>query len=895
MKSFSLKMNHGKIRKIGWFIALYTIAFCIVALTLDRIFSAEGKTFVWSMDGMAQHVVALKYIRDYLITFFTTGSAPMVDYSLGQGFDVIGTLNYYGFGDPLTLLTVLFPESAIEIMYEFLIFFRMYLSGIFVAYLCKTLGKTNVSSVLPASLLYAFCNYALCGGLRHPLFFNGIMYLPLLIAGVEILIKKKKIGLLCISVALAFASNYYFMYMNTIMAAIYFFVRQFGSYRQNGIKNFFMSVGRVVISYLWGIGMAAVILFPAVYAFLNNARATTSLAAPDLFYSTGHYNILINSFFISYRTLNNWSVPGIGVLGMFAVAVLIASHKKSDRKLLAGFVIVLAMLCFPFVGKVMNGFSYATMRFSYAMALLLSVMLVYAIDNLREMKKYPIIIMSGIIVFMSVYLGYISTTSKKPSVFCMALILIVISLIIALLYYFFKNKRKTEWIIYGFTVIAVINLMFNCTTIFSSRYFDYCSSFYTRGKVLKNMKSDTVKLLQEIDDDTFYRTEREREIRNRSAFFGFYGDTFYYSIVPGKMTDLYSSVGLSNFHRPFVLESLEGRQGMMSLASVKYYADYEDKNAPYGFEKIKEKTVNGEKICLYENKNFLPLGVTYTSYMTRKQYDSLKLAQREQALLTSAVVDEDIKGIENNTEVKGITISKPEIREKEHVKIKNDKIKSKRGGKIKLKFKSGANSQTLLALDNVYANDKDKDAHSATFKGKRGRGKMRIRGKLTGSYFPKPGSVLNLGYSFEPQTSCKLKFWKKRKYQFDDLYVASVSMDEYENCIRNLKRNTLTDIKVGTNVITGKLKADRDEILQFSLPYSKGYSVYVDNRKVHTFSSSIGYMGVKVKEGNHDIKVKYASPGIIPGIMITLISCILFGTRGIIIMRGKSLKIKKRI
>lgn len=91
MKSFSLKMNHGKIRKIGWFIALYTIAFCIVAFTLDRIFSAEGKTFVWSMDGMAQHVVALKYIRDYLITFFTTGSAPMVDYSLGQGFDVIGT------------------------------------------------------------------------------------------------------------------------------------------------------------------------------------------------------------------------------------------------------------------------------------------------------------------------------------------------------------------------------------------------------------------------------------------------------------------------------------------------------------------------------------------------------------------------------------------------------------------------------------------------------------------------------------------------------------------------------------------------------------------------------------------------------------------------------------
>ena len=47
------------------------------------------------------------------------------------------------------------------------------------------------------------------------------MYLPLLIAGVEKIIKNKKIGTLAMVVAFAFASNYYFMYMSTIMAAIY--------------------------------------------------------------------------------------------------------------------------------------------------------------------------------------------------------------------------------------------------------------------------------------------------------------------------------------------------------------------------------------------------------------------------------------------------------------------------------------------------------------------------------------------------------------------------------------------------------------------------------------------------------------------------------------------------
>ena len=95
------------------------------------------------------------------------------------------------------------------------------------------------------------------------------MYLPLLIAGVEKIIKNKKIGTLAMVVAFAFASNYYFMYMSTIMAAIYFFVRQIGMYKSEGIKKFFVKIGKIILAYIWGIAMAAVILFPSVYAFLT--------------------------------------------------------------------------------------------------------------------------------------------------------------------------------------------------------------------------------------------------------------------------------------------------------------------------------------------------------------------------------------------------------------------------------------------------------------------------------------------------------------------------------------------------------------------------------------------------------------------------------------------------
>ena len=49
-------------------------------------------------------------------------------------------------------------------------------------------------------------------------------------------------------------------------------------------------------------------------------------------------------------------------------------------------------------------------------------------------------------------------------------------------------------------------------------------------------------------------------------------------------------------------------------------------------EKIKEETIDGKKVCLYENKNYLPLGVTYSSYMTRTDYDKLNPIERELAL-----------------------------------------------------------------------------------------------------------------------------------------------------------------------------------------------------------------------------------------------------------------------
>ena len=71
--------------------------------------------------------------------------------------------------------------------------------------------------------------------------------------------------------------------------------------------------------------------------------------------------------------MNMFTIPGIGILGVIAIVILLIFRKNSDKKILTLFAIMFIMLLFPMVGKVMNGFSYVTMRFSYGIALILSV------------------------------------------------------------------------------------------------------------------------------------------------------------------------------------------------------------------------------------------------------------------------------------------------------------------------------------------------------------------------------------------------------------------------------------------------------------------------------------------------------------------------------------------
>ena len=206
-------MQKNKKQKALCFLLLFSLSFAGIAFGTYFLFLRYGKSFIWNYDGIKQHYAALCYLGKYyreIVSGFLAGDfvLPMFDFSLGMGEDIITTLNFYGLGDPLTLLAALVPEQKTEYLYNFLVIFRIYLAGLSFAWFCREKGRSFNCTFIGA-LVYAFSGYVLHVAVKHPFFVIPMIFLPLVVVGVDRVLEKKKFTLLILVVFLTALNGFY--------------------------------------------------------------------------------------------------------------------------------------------------------------------------------------------------------------------------------------------------------------------------------------------------------------------------------------------------------------------------------------------------------------------------------------------------------------------------------------------------------------------------------------------------------------------------------------------------------------------------------------------------------------------------------------------------------------
>ncbi len=268
----------GRGQRLGGFLMVYTVLFLATfALAFSPFFFGQ-KSFIWYNDGHFQHYPTLVYVgrwlrRTVLGLLQGKGGPALFDLNLAMGGDVIATLNYYGFGNPLYLLSAFVPTHYTEVLFNFLLVLRFYLAGISFCALCAY-HKKPLSHAIIGALIYVFSGYALQSGFTHPYFIEPMIQLPLLLIGIDMIIRRKSPLPFIFGVLYSALCGFYFLYMMTLMLGFYTLVRFFGCYAKDRGKEFVCMAGRIIGAYCLGIGLSAPLFLPGIIGYLSSGRTS---------------------------------------------------------------------------------------------------------------------------------------------------------------------------------------------------------------------------------------------------------------------------------------------------------------------------------------------------------------------------------------------------------------------------------------------------------------------------------------------------------------------------------------------------------------------------------------------------------------------------------------------
>ena len=533
---------------------LYSTIFCIVIIIGYTPLYLNGKTIVWEIDGIGQYLATFLYIGRYIRNFFG-GSMPAYDLSIAFGENVVGSLNYYGFGDPVNLIAAFATNNNCHIIFGMTFFLRLYLAGLSMLHYFNTINLKNGAKIISV-IAYLFSGFTIFGCAYYIEWLSALILLPLMLAEAERFINGKKNYIkFSLTVCYGALCGFYFLYMVSLALALYCIVRIASIYGRLDINAIFNNCIKLLGVYLLGIGLSAPILFQALDAFLFSERNSRVL---DIITNFSSYIPSIKALTVfCFRTLapKNFGYNlGITILHWLATLYIfinaIRFHKNRNKQLAIGILISAIAVALPITGYLFNAFSETNTRWYFLIHFLAAVILAAALDD-------------------------ISSRSLLKAKLC-----------------------KTACVLIFFNVIA--NILF----VYSSSGLNIANKFIAACDVLKYITSPVNDSFIITEDDSFYRIDHDlyTDVNDRpdniAMLNDYYGLSYWFSIInynSQKYVDLSSGKELS--WRSFGL----GTNAYTSaLAGVKYYLSKSGEVCEF-YKPVDKVRFEDELWTVYEN------------------------------------------------------------------------------------------------------------------------------------------------------------------------------------------------------------------------------------------------------------------------------------------------------
>jgi uncharacterized membrane protein YfhO len=602
--------------------------------------------------------------------FFKTGEFVLWDHSTYLGSNHIGSNSFYYYLNPFFFPILLFPRFLVPQGLAVLMIAKMVGSALTFRLYLKHFGVKE-----PTARLFSMA-YGFSGWIAYYLWFNHFMevavVMPLVLLGIEQLLKKRSMHTLVLSLFLMGITNYFFLVSTSFTAVFYAVFRYIQTLPSRSWKASVQIIFLGILGFALGLMLSAFVFLPSVMVAMTSNRVGDAWYLPQLLtyvdaqawdvlwthltvwtnrggaeepykvfyplisflfptvsnrsttlFNTGSYDNTISSLFI-YTPLTLLLIPTI-----------IHNIRKKRFGQLIGLIVVLFMLLTPITYQLVHGFTIDYGRWQIIIVAISIAYIARYFDEHPSFKTWYFDVSFFVMFSLAIYALMVAYANENQFFFgdlaereyvAFAALLYMIAMYV----YLRKNHSKPtlstqlQQAIF-FEAIVMGTMIMNIHGLASY------PNQVDNGLRLVNDQQRVVDEITEEDQD-FYRmfNLNSGESTNLGMRLGYNGVTAFHSLYNFHVADFNAWSHMNYNYMGWSMGYHEKRYNLDTFLGIKYYImqneydsytrspsvnpetgiyDYYYQNVPHGF--VKDPRFSTNLNSVYVNTNYIEGGFSF--------------------------------------------------------------------------------------------------------------------------------------------------------------------------------------------------------------------------------------------------------------------------------------------
>ena len=838
----------------------YTLSILIPAVMILAIFllftiTPFGNRTWLTIDLGQQYVDFFSYYQDTLLhhpeQFFYS-------FSKSIGGEMVSLWAYYLLS-PFNLLFLLIPHSAIAMGVSLLIFLKLVSCTVSFAVLLDVKFKQRNWTTLLFALSYGFMSY-LSANQFNMMWLDALIGLPLIVLGVDALLKKRNPLYYVLPLSLTILSNYYTGYMICLFLGLYFPYAYLMINDSFSWKSFIKQFGRFIFYSVLSVGLITVILLPTFYSLLGSKGTATTIT----WSLKSEYNPLLiaSKLFIGsfdfHEMQKGYPNIFVGSLAMFSFLCYFKEKKIAlSQRLYALFIAIVLLISFNIemfdklwhAGQLPNWYSY---RFSF----LFSFWMVF-LGYQWTLKKTAVGIHETFVYFFLVLatsIGFILFPQDYLQGWQIAL---GFGLSMGILYGLIligRGKRTHQKFLISF---VVIELLLNSIITLSRLGYVMNSEFTAYQSSLANWSTVLCP-----SENEFYRSEKTMlRSKNDSLQVPTYGVSHFSSTFEKETEKFFDAIGV--------------RQG---TAYVNYSNGTLLTDALLGIKNTFIETTDATYNERWERKDLEDFSTiaSFDEGHIVTNPNTLSIAYPMKAILKSMKVPTNHPITMQNQLANALsgTTSPKNIFTKVPYETTFENISDSPVVYQRVQFEDNTQVGTITLTFTPETNDPIYLEMAGTM------GEEDMEMTLNGepyAFYPVQSKpvLLSVAKNQKGQPQTLRITVKDDGFEFSKLNLYSLNTSLLNERLEQTKAQELKLETFSATHFSGTMDVLEDSTVLTTIPYSTGWKVWVDGQEVETYKILDSLLGFTISKGTHQIEYRYTTPFLLEGSLVSLASLLL--------------------